>query len=111
MVTNQDSSEQRDAVDRWQSARHPRRLCRQRVGLSSPPSAPAPPFELVGYGLEYAASTRRFRAVAEDHGAHRIWEGWVDSGRETTTRRRADHINVAGPLAYGRVAGAGARID
>src|SRR6478736_1567030 len=69
------------------------RLCRQRVGLSGPASAPAPPFELVGYRL----NTRHVlgdsaplpeSAVAEEHGAPRIWAGYH--------RRRAYDTNVAG---------------
>jgi hypothetical protein len=90
------------------------RLCRQRVGLSGPASAPAPPFELVGYRLNTRhalgdSAPLPESAVAEEHGAHRIWEGRVQ--RAGNHRRRADDTNVAGPLAHGRVAGAGALID
>ena len=48
------------------------RLCRQRVGLSGPASAPAPPFELVGYRLN-TACTRRFCAVTRVSRCRRAW--------------------------------------
>ena len=71
-------------------------------------------FELVGYGL----NTRKVvgdsaplpeSAVVEEHAVQRIWEGRVL--RAGNHRRPADDTNVAGPLAHGRVAGAGALID
>ena len=70
--------------------------------------------KLVGYGL----NTRKVvgdsaplpeSAVVEEHAVQRIWEGRVL--RAGNHRRPADDTNVAGPLAHGRVAGAGALID
>src|SRR4029079_18672589 len=46
-------------------------------------------------------------SAPKEYGGQRLWESWVL--RAGNQPRRADDMDMAGPLAHGRVAGGGAR--